>query len=154
MISFLVFGVFLLAILLTISLILRSIVDNAQSYIGSKLFGLRNEYLGRANAAFRDGKYEETIKWLNEGIHNYSTNFKLYNDRGNAKYQLGKLDEALIDFESSIKLCNNKRRNAKAFHNKEKTLSTIKVKKYVQTSPQNADNYAYREDGKYEYSTY
>lgn len=86
------------------------------------------QFADLAEIEFQKGDYLKSIEILDEGIKTYPGAYMLYNNRGNAKYQLELYEEALIDFELSIRWNNSESRNPKAFGNRMKTLTAIALR--------------------------
>ncbi|WP_254413217.1 tetratricopeptide repeat protein [Dyadobacter diqingensis] len=79
-------------------------------------FAIANEY-------HTQGKYIEAIVIWTQYIEKYPTYYQLWNNRGEAKYQLGDLKEALKDFQKSVEL--KPFGNIRAYRNLEKTQFEI-----------------------------
>lgn len=80
-------------------------------------FAIANEY-------HIQEKYTEAIAILTQNIEKYPTHYQLWNNRGEAKYQLGLFREALKDFQKSIELKPDN--NIRAYGNLEKANFAIK----------------------------
>ena len=59
-------------------------------------------YLGIA--LLNNDRYQDAIKFLNKAIELNPNNFVAYNNRGNAKDELGKHEEAIKDYDKAIEL--------------------------------------------------
>ncbi|HSI11982.1 MAG TPA: tetratricopeptide repeat protein [Chthoniobacter sp.] len=53
-------------------------------------------------AALHDGEYAKAVEWFNKAIQEDDTNPSFYGNRGSAYSYLGKLDEALRDYDTAI----------------------------------------------------
>lgn len=90
-----------------------------------------NDFAEEADYYFQKEDYITCINILTKGIKIYPGAWQLYNNRGNAYYQLENYELALNDFEKSIKWCNNPNKNPKAFGNRDKTIAAITMRDLI-----------------------
>jgi tetratricopeptide (TPR) repeat protein len=81
-------------------------------------FNLANEY-------YNNGDYVKAIAIYTEALQKYPDHYQFWNNRGEAKYQLGRFEEALADFQKSVEAMPNQNVNIRAYGNIEKTLHSI-----------------------------
>jgi tetratricopeptide (TPR) repeat protein len=91
-------------------------------------------YFTKALSAHNRGDYHEAINILNEAIIYCPTNYQLWNNRGNSKYELGWFEEAIKDFNKSIELNSDTEKNMMAYMNKEKALAALRWDNGMRTS--------------------
>lgn len=84
------------------------------------------DYFNKAQMEHDRGNYHEAIQILNEAIKKSPNHYQLWNNRGNAKFELGWFEESLVDFNKSIALNSDWNKNMKAYMNKEKAISALR----------------------------
>lgn len=105
-------------------LVLGVIIYLYYSHLDNNTKELEREY-DLALLYFNQKDYNRAIVILNACIQKNPTHYQLWNNRGEAKYQLGLFDEALIDFKKSIELYPGVNSNPKAYGNIEKVYFTL-----------------------------
>ncbi len=74
---------------------------------------------------YSQAEYTKAIIVWTELIKKHPTHYQLWNNRGEAYYQLGRFEEALLDFKKSTELSPGRQNNSRAYGNIEKVLHTL-----------------------------
>ncbi|PIK43162.1 putative dnaJ-like subfamily C member 7 [Apostichopus japonicus] len=88
--------------------VLRLNPDNSKARVAFKKCKVMKQKKDQGNDAFKKGRYQEACDLYTEALeideHNVLTNAKLYCNRANVRSKLGKLEDAISDCSSAIKL--------------------------------------------------
>jgi|GEM_PF-4930523 tetratricopeptide (TPR) repeat protein len=106
---------FLIIIIIVVVIILFYFLNNPRQESSPARQGLSAEYkwdyttaieyvLNKAQIEYDKGNFENAIAYLNAGINVDPKNFMLWNKRGNANFELEKIQEAINDYSKSIEI--------------------------------------------------